>query len=232
MLPLSALLAVARKLPASTCSEDPVSRARDQACVVINALSIISPVCSVISAACSNVHELPSGHTAPAGCCDQPCWQGAGHKRRAGLRAAWRGLKDHLQERLYDRRAQRLGSAGVHVLSGCQKAVRPATQRALCWPTRERGDQRNRMLRAHEQPCATTAACCRATGARPCHPPWAQAEYLRQLNASGHPEAVVQAFEGGRVAATEEAMGEYVKALVRLDRCGTVTAPPAGLPHG
>jgi hypothetical protein len=45
-----------------------------------------------------------------------------------------------------------------------------------------------------------------------------QAEYLRQLNASGQPEAVVRAFESGRLAASEEAVGEYVKALVRLDR--------------
>jgi ATP-dependent metalloprotease len=46
----------------------------------------------------------------------------------------------------------------------------------------------------------------------------AQAEQLRQWNRAGNSEAVVSAFESGRVANTEEAMGEYVKALVRLDR--------------
>ncbi len=45
-----------------------------------------------------------------------------------------------------------------------------------------------------------------------------QAEYLARLNASGHAEAVVMQFEGGKVAFTQETLGEYVKALARLDR--------------
>jgi len=44
-----------------------------------------------------------------------------------------------------------------------------------------------------------------------------QVDYLRRLNRSGRSETVVQAFESGSVANTEEAMGEYLKALVRLD---------------
>lgn len=47
--------------------------------------------------------------------------------------------------------------------------------------------------------------------------PHKQVDYLRRLNRSGRSETVVQAFESGSVANTEEAMGEYLKALVRLD---------------
>ncbi|KAJ9515052.1 hypothetical protein QJQ45_012578 [Haematococcus lacustris] len=48
--------------------------------------------------------------------------------------------------------------------------------------------------------------------------PARQASQLRQLNQSGQAEAVVGAFEGGRVAFTQENLGEYIKALARLDR--------------
>ena len=48
--------------------------------------------------------------------------------------------------------------------------------------------------------------------------PLRQAELLQQLNRAGQPQAVVDAFESGAVALTEGAVGEYVKALVRLDR--------------
>ena len=48
-------------------------------------------------------------------------------------------------------------------------------------------------------------------------PPRPQLELLQQLNHSGQPEAVVAAFESGAVTVTDGAMGEYVRALVRLD---------------
>jgi hypothetical protein len=47
---------------------------------------------------------------------------------------------------------------------------------------------------------------------------WPQAEHLRNLNAAGSSEAVAAAFESGRVAMTADTLGEYVKALARLDR--------------
>jgi hypothetical protein len=54
---------------------------------------------------------------------------------------------------------------------------------------------------------------------RPAPPqPSLQVELLQQLNRAGQPEAVVTAFESGAVAASEGALGEYVKALTRLDR--------------
>ncbi|KAK9820213.1 hypothetical protein WJX72_007544 [[Myrmecia] bisecta] len=48
--------------------------------------------------------------------------------------------------------------------------------------------------------------------------PHSQAEYLRSLNRRGEAEAVVRAYEAGQVASTEATLGEYVKALVKLDR--------------
>ena len=45
-----------------------------------------------------------------------------------------------------------------------------------------------------------------------------QADYLRSLNRRGEPDAVIRAFEGGHVATTEAALGEYVKALALVDR--------------
>ena len=45
-----------------------------------------------------------------------------------------------------------------------------------------------------------------------------QAEYLRGLNHRGDAEAVIRAFEGGHVATTEAALGEYVRALALVDR--------------
>ena len=44
------------------------------------------------------------------------------------------------------------------------------------------------------------------------------ARALRELNAAGREREVVQKFEAGAVGASEGAVGEYVKALVRLDR--------------
>lgn len=45
-----------------------------------------------------------------------------------------------------------------------------------------------------------------------------QAEYLRQLNQSGQSEAVINLFESNRLAFTQDALGEYVKALARADK--------------
>ncbi|KAL3156667.1 ATP-dependent zinc metalloprotease FTSH 4, mitochondrial [Trebouxia sp. C0009 RCD-2024] len=45
-----------------------------------------------------------------------------------------------------------------------------------------------------------------------------QANYLRQLNQKGDPEAVIRQFEAGRINSTEATLGEYVKALVKVDR--------------
>lgn len=45
-----------------------------------------------------------------------------------------------------------------------------------------------------------------------------QARQLRELNRRGDPEGVIRAFESGSVVSTEETLGEYVKALVRVDR--------------
>ena len=45
-----------------------------------------------------------------------------------------------------------------------------------------------------------------------------QANYLRQLNQKGDPEAVIRQYEGGRISSTEATLGEYVKALVKVDR--------------
>lgn len=41
---------------------------------------------------------------------------------------------------------------------------------------------------------------------------------MRRLNQRGDSEAVIRAFEGGYVASTEAALGEYVKALALVDR--------------
>ena len=46
----------------------------------------------------------------------------------------------------------------------------------------------------------------------------AQANYLRQLNQKGDPEAVIRQYEGGRINSTEATLAEYVKALVKVDR--------------
>lgn len=48
-----------------------------------------------------------------------------------------------------------------------------------------------------------------------------QATYLRELNRRGDSEAVVRIFEGGQVASSEATLGEYVKALVAVDRLDT-----------
>lgn len=48
--------------------------------------------------------------------------------------------------------------------------------------------------------------------------PAGQANYLRQLNQRGEPEAVIRQYEGGRVISSEATLGEYVKALVKVDR--------------
>lgn len=46
----------------------------------------------------------------------------------------------------------------------------------------------------------------------------AQVDYLRTLNRTGQWDSVVDAFESGKVTFSQDALGEYVKALVRLDR--------------
>jgi hypothetical protein len=46
----------------------------------------------------------------------------------------------------------------------------------------------------------------------------AQAAQLREFNRRGDPEAVIRAFEGGAAVSSEETLGEYVKALVKVDR--------------
>ena len=45
-----------------------------------------------------------------------------------------------------------------------------------------------------------------------------QAVQLREFNRRGDPEAVIRAFEGGAAVSSEETLGEYVKALVAVDR--------------
>lgn len=41
---------------------------------------------------------------------------------------------------------------------------------------------------------------------------------MRQLNQRGEPEAVIRQYEGGSVISSEATLGEYVKALVKVDR--------------
>jgi len=55
-------------------------------------------------------------------------------------------------------------------------------------------------------------------GGAPRRPLSSDARSLRELNAAGREREVVQRFEAGAVGASEGAVGEYVKALVRLDR--------------
>lgn len=45
-----------------------------------------------------------------------------------------------------------------------------------------------------------------------------QADYLRQLNQSGQSEAVINLFESNRLAFSQETLGEYIKALARVDK--------------
>lgn len=45
-----------------------------------------------------------------------------------------------------------------------------------------------------------------------------QAAQLREFNRRGDPEAVIRAFESGAALSSEETLGEYVKALVKVDR--------------
>lgn len=78
---------------------------------------------------------------------------------------------------------------------------------------------------AHTRRRASASALCfqKAAGApkprhlHPPHPP-AQAAYLRDLNARGDADAVIQLYESGRVTASSSSLGEYVKALVKADR--------------
>lgn len=64
------------------------------------------------------------------------------------------------------------------------------------------------MRAARHSPPARTAATPHPM--RPLH----QVAHLKQLNATGQPEAVVDAFERGGAAMSEGALAEYVKALV------------------
>ena len=88
--------------------------------------------------------------------------------------------------------------------------------------------------------CSSTATGCGASPrplARPAPPPGhaprrhffgrssdvpsdpaRQAAHLRDLNRASQPEKVVQLYESGAVAASEANLGEYLKALVRVDR--------------
>lgn len=45
-----------------------------------------------------------------------------------------------------------------------------------------------------------------------------QAQYLRDLNRSGQHESVIQLFESGRLAGSEEVFAQYVRALAKADR--------------
>lgn len=45
--------------------------------------------------------------------------------------------------------------------------------------------------------------------------------YLRELNRRGDSEAVIRIFEGGQAGSSEASLGEYVKALVAVDRLNT-----------
>ncbi|CAL5222682.1 g5082 [Coccomyxa viridis] len=51
--------------------------------------------------------------------------------------------------------------------------------------------------------------------------PKAQASYLKELNRRGDSESVIRLFEGGQAGSTEASLGEYVKALVAVDRLNT-----------
>ncbi len=46
----------------------------------------------------------------------------------------------------------------------------------------------------------------------------AQLEQLRTWNRANLPQRVVAAFESGEVASSEATLGEYVKALAKMDR--------------
>ena len=48
-----------------------------------------------------------------------------------------------------------------------------------------------------------------------------QASYLRELNRRGDSEAVIRLFESGQAGSGEASLGEYVKALVAVDRLRT-----------
>ena len=49
----------------------------------------------------------------------------------------------------------------------------------------------------------------------------AQAGYLRDLNRRGDSESVIRLFESGQAGSSEASLGEYVKALVAVDRLNT-----------
>ena len=48
-----------------------------------------------------------------------------------------------------------------------------------------------------------------------------QTSYLRELNRRGDSEAVIRLFESGQAGSGEASLGEYVKALVAVDRLST-----------
>ena len=48
-----------------------------------------------------------------------------------------------------------------------------------------------------------------------------QASYLRDLNRRGDSESVIRLFESGQAGSSEASLGEYVKALVAVDRLNT-----------
>ena len=51
-----------------------------------------------------------------------------------------------------------------------------------------------------------------------CHVECLQASLLQDLNRRNDYEGVIRLYESGQLATTEAATGEYVKALVRVDR--------------
>ena len=65
-------------------------------------------------------------------------------------------------------------------------------------------------------PLLNHPALCPAPHRR--RPPPAQAQYLRDLNRQGQHDAVIQLFESERLAPTEAAFGQYIKALAKTDR--------------
>lgn len=45
-----------------------------------------------------------------------------------------------------------------------------------------------------------------------------QVRHLQNLNLRNDPEAVIRAYESGQIASNSGSLGEYVKALVKVDR--------------
>lgn len=80
------------------------------------------------------------------------------------------------------------------------------------------------MLCSKQSPLGAGAACqlveilCYLLAVCQARAPFLQAGYLQELNRRADPEAAIRLFESGQVATTEASTGEYVKALVKVDR--------------